>query len=575
MTFPDVTQAQARILVDELARAGLAHACLAPGSRSTPLALALEDDPRVTTHVVIDERSVGFLGLGIARATRRPVALVSTSGTAAANFLPAIVEAHESRIPLVVLTADRPPELRGTAANQTIDQIKLYGDHVCLFVEVGVADDHPASARYWRALAARAHAFATGSPAGPVHLNVAIREPLVPAADAPGAFDAGEGRAGGAPWTVVGAAHRAPSETDVERLVESVRNHPRGLVVAGAVEVDPEPVLSFTKAAGYPVLAEPASNLRAGDNAVSAYDAVLRAESFARAHVPDFVVRLGKPGLSKTLLAHLSADVPQVLVDADGAWLDPDRTLTEIVACDPATLLGDVAKALPTRGDRAWARGWLDADRAARAAMDRILDSDSLPSEPRAARDVASCLPDGATLVVASSMPVRDLDWFMAPRHGLRVVSNRGANGIDGVVSTTLGAALASGGPVAGLLGDLALLHDQNGLLLRRTEPVSCVLVVVNNDGGGIFSFLPQAEHAEHFERLFGTPHGVDFSAVARAHGCGFERVERAERLGPAVRERLEEGDVHIVEVRTDRAANVALHRRLWETAAGAVADSS
>lgn len=570
MTLPDVTQVQARILVDELARAGLTHACLAPGSRSTPLAVALENHRRIATHVVIDERSAAFLGLGLAKASGRPAAIVSTSGTAAANFLPAVVEAHESRAPLLVLTADRPQELRGTAANQTTDQIKLYGDFVRLFVEVGVADPHPAAERYWRSLAGRAHAATTGSPAGPVHLNIAFREPLVPRKEAPTSFDDG-GRPGRAPWTAFRTARRAPTGADVEWLAEAVRTHPRGVLVAGATEVDPEPVLAFARAAGYPVLAEPASNLRAGDNALSAYDAMLRVESFARSHVPDFVVRLGKPGLSKALLAHLPENVPQVLIDADGEWLDPDRTVAEIVACDPAALLGDVAKALPTRRDPVWLGSWLDADRAARRAIDRVLDSDDMPSEPGAARDLASSLPDASTLVVASSMPARDLEGFMAPRDGLRVLSNRGANGIDGFVSTALGVALASDGRVAALLGDLALLHDQNGLLLPRSEPVDCVLVVINNDGGGIFNFLPQAEHAEHFERLFATPHGIDFSEVARVYECGFERIERTSRLASAVRERLDEGGVHIVEIRTDRAANVVLHQRLWEAAARAV----
>lgn len=570
MTFPDATQAQARILVDELARADLAHACLAPGSRSTPLVLALEDHPGIATHVVIDERSAAFLGLGLAKASGRATAIVSTSGTAAANFLPAVVEAHESRVPLLFITADRPPELRGTAANQATDQIKLYGDFVRLFVEVGVADTHSSAERYWRSLAGRAHAAATGSPAGPVHLNVAFREPLVPQGDA--AYPSpGGGRPEGAPWTAFRTARRAPTETDVEWLAEAIRSHPRGLLVAGATEVDPEPVLAFARAAGYPVLAEPASNLRAGDNALTTYDAMLRVGPFARSHIPDFVVRLGKPGLSKALLASLPAGVPQVLIDADGSWLDPERTVAEIVACDPGVLLGDVAKALPTGRDREWLGRWLAADRAARRAIDEVLDSDDAPSEPRAARDLASCLPDTSTLVAASSMPARDLDSFMAPRDGLRVLSNRGANGIDGFVSTALGVALASDGPVTALLGDLALLHDQNGFLLPRTEPVDCVFVVINNDGGGIFNFLPQAEHPEHFERLFATPHGIDFSEVARVYRCDFERIEGAARLGPAVRERLAGGGVHIVEIRTDRAANVALHKRLWEAAASAL----
>ena len=566
-------QALAVTLVDELARAGVRHACLAPGSRSAPLALALASDGRVSVHVLIDERSAAFLALGIGKAGRRPAVLVSTSGTAAAHFHSAVLEAHHSKTPLIVITADRPPELRDTGAGQTIDQIKLYGDAVRWFVEVGVPEDRPGSARYWRSVAARACATATGSPAGPVHLNAAFRDPLVPAdgelgdreGDAPEGLG---GREGGAPWTQVRRSPPMAAEDDVAWLAGEIAGSTRGLVVAGDCDVDPGPVLALADKAGWPVLADPLSGLRSGKLAISAYDALLRNHAWANEHRPDVVLRVGKIGTSKTLRALVSGAGREIVIDADGMWLDAERSAATLLIADPASVCGRVCGAIPARSKSRWSEGWRRAEIRARGAVDGLLDLDDDVSEPRTARDLGGLLPDGATLVVASSMPVRDLDWYMRPRRGLRVLGNRGANGIDGFVSTTLGVALASPEPTVGLAGDLSILHDQNGLMLRRAEPVDTVFVVINNDGGGIFSFLPEARWPEHFEQLFGTPHGLSLAALAELYGCGHRSVKRASELAPAVAAAMEQGGVHLVEVRTDRAANVTLHRRLNQAVA-------
>ncbi|CAN5372505.1 2-succinyl-5-enolpyruvyl-6-hydroxy-3-cyclohexene-1-carboxylic-acid synthase [soil metagenome] len=566
-------QALAVTLVDELARAGVRHACLAPGSRSAPLALALASDGRVSVHVLIDERSAAFLALGIGKAGRRPAVLVSTSGTAAAHFHSAVLEAHHSKTPLIVITADRPPELRDTGAGQTIDQIKLYGDAVRWFVEVGVPEDRPGSARYWRSVAARACATATGSPAGPVHLNAAFRDPLVPAdgelgdreGDAPEGLG---GREGGAPWTQVRRSPPMAAEDDVAWLAGEIAGSTRGLVVAGDCDVDPGPVLALADKAGWPVLADPLSGLRSGKLAISAYDALLRNHAWANEHRPDVVLRVGKIGTSKTLRALVSGAGREIVIDADGMWLDAERSAATLLIADPASVCGRVCGAIPARSKSRWSEGWRRAEIRARGAVDGLLDLDDDVSEPRTARDLGGLLPDGATLVVASSMPVRDLDWYMRPRRGLRVLGNRGANGIDGFVSTTLGVALASPEPTVGLAGDLSILHDQNGLMLRRAEPVDTVFVVINNDGGGIFSFLPEARWPENFEQLFGTPHGLSLAALAELYGCGHRSVKRASELAPAVAGAMEQGGVHLVEVRTDRAANVTLHRRLNQAVA-------
>lgn len=565
MNAENAGQALGLSFVDEFARCGMTDACLAPGARSAPMAMALASDPRIRLHVSIDERSVAFLALGIAKASRRPVALLSTSGTAAANFHAAVIEAHHARVPLVVLTADRPPELRDTGAGQTIDQIKLYGGSVRWFAEVGVPEARAESVRYWRSLACRAYATASGSPAGPVHLNLSFRDPLVPVADEAGFPHPLDGRLGGRPWTEVVRAPRRPSEEHVRALASEIAATERGLIVAGMCDADPAPILGLAEAAAWPILAEPLSGLRRGALAISTYDALLRVEPFAREHRPDLVIRIGSLGTSKVLNSFLDPGVKQVFIDEDASWLDPERAGAQIVAADAPLACGDLLKAVPPRDGSAWLDSWRAAEAAARSAVDSLLDAIDAPTEPRVARDLAGGLPDASTLLVASSMPVRDLDWFMRPRPGIRVLANRGANGIDGFVSTALGAALASEGPTVALMGDLAFLHDQSGLLLARTEPVNATLVVLNNDGGGIFSFLPQAEYPEVFERLFGTPHGLDLGALARAYGCTHRLIGRASDLGPAVEEAIRAGGVHVVEARTGRRANVDVHRKLWE----------
>lgn len=564
-------RALAVTLVDELARAGVRHATLAPGSRSAPLALALAEEQRIALHVLIDERSASFLALGIAKASHRPAVVVSTSGTAAANFHPAVLEAHHSKTPLIVITADRPPELRDTGAGQTIDQIKLYGDAVRWFVELGVPEDRADSVRYWRSVAARACATALGSPAGPVHLNAAFREPLVPEVDDPSPSPGRGGRPGGAPWTRVLRSPARGSEAEVEWLAHEIAAADRGLVVAGDSEVDSGPVMALADKAGWPVLADPLSGLRSGQLAISTYDALLRNRAWADDHRPDVVLRMGKLGNSKSLSALVAGGGREIVVDADGMWLDAERTAETLLVADPASVCGRVCDELPGRTGSEWLAAWRHADSCARDAIDGLLDGDDEVSEPRTARDLAGLVPDGTTLVVASSMPVRDLGWYMRPRSGLRVLGNRGANGIDGFVSTVLGVAVAGPGPTVALAGDLSLLHDQNGLMLGRAEPVDAVVVVLNNDGGGIFSFLPQAGRPEHFERLFGTPHGLDLRALARLYGCGHRGVERASALAPAVAGAMDEGGVQLVEVRTDRAANVTLHHRLNQAVADAL----
>ena len=574
-------------LVDELARCGLTDAVLAPGSRSAPLAIALWEranggGPRL--HVRIDERSASFLALGLAKASGRPVALVCTSGTAAAHFHAAVIEASEAGVPLLVLTADRPHELRDTGANQTIDQLKLYGDAVRWFCEVGVPEPRPGMNAYWRSLACRAWAVAAGTDGGypgPVHLNLPLREPLVPGAPDPGT-DTGahaggwpeslEGRPGGEPWTrFAGAA--VVREADEATGVLELPWTERGVVVCGDGCSDPAALLRLAEEAGWPVLAEPSSGARAGPVSLTAYPYLLDSPAFMASHQPDVIVSAGRPGLSRPQLGFLKqatdsgAPVRHVVIaQGRGHWADPARSATDVAAAVRLTGAGD-------RGDTKWLASWQAADAAAQAAAAAILDRADTLSEPRLARDLAAALPDGALLWAASSLPVRDLDQHMTPRAGLTVLASRGASGIDGLISTAIGAALAhqrgGGGLAAAVLGDLAFLHDAPGLFLGPGEPrPDLLLVVVNNDGGGIFSLLEQAEHDGPFERVFGTPHGAALASLAAAAGLPAVTVDRACDLAGALRGH----GIRVVQVRTSREAGTALRRKLREACTAAAA---
>jgi len=535
----------------------------------------LAGDDRLRVHVHLDERSAAFFALGLAKADRRPVIVLSTSGTAPAHFHPAVLEAHHGRVPLVVCSADRPPELRDTGAGQTIDQVGLYGGAVRWACDVEAPADRPGAGATWRAIAARAAAAATGPPPGPVHLNLAFREPLV-ATGAPPV--AAPGRADGRPWVAVTASAAPADDATVDRLAALVARSRRGMLVAGwGASVSEETAARFAGACGWPVLADPISGLRVGGHAVSTYEALLRVPGFADAHRPDLVLRVGAPPTSKLLGGWLDSAVPQIVVDPDRAWLDPARAAAEIVLADAEPLLVALADRLPGPAppDGAWLAGWQAAEAAARAALDAALDGDP-QSECRVARDLVAGLPDGATLLVASSMPVRDVESFAAPRAGLRFLANRGVNGIDGLVSTVLGAAASPGaGPVVGLLGDLAFLHDVGGLASPAARAVDATFVVIDNDGGGIFSFLPQAQLLDpdgaHFEALFGTPHGLDLATMAAAYGAHAVRADDATVL-QSVAAAIAAGGVQMVLVRSDRPAHVSRHEAAWQAVARSVA---
>jgi 2-succinyl-5-enolpyruvyl-6-hydroxy-3-cyclohexene-1-carboxylate synthase len=561
--------ALASAFVEELARGGLRHAVVSPGSRSTPLAVALWREPGIEVSVIVDERSAAFFALGAAQAIQAPVALLCTSGTAAANYHPAICEADESGIPLIALTADRPPELRGIGAGQTIDQVKLYGSAVRWFCEVGTHEADDDGLLHYRSVACRALAAArSASRPGPVHLNLSWREPLAPT-PVTGAVTATErlalrGREG-RPLTAVTSIDLEPSPFLLDEVAGHIGDAISGVIVAGR-QLDPElrePLAHLARASGFPILAEPTSQLRCGPHdrsrVITAYDLLLRDEHFARSVVPDLVLRFGEMPTSKPLrtwLAESGAD--QIVVSPHGGWSEPTNRAAAILRADPTELAAGWATRLEKEA-RPAPRRWLDAEGAAREAIESALSSEEI-SEPALHLALGKAHRDGDLIYTASSMPIRDQETFLAPSDLDAIfLCNRGANGIDGLISSGIGAAHASGRPTTIITGDLGLLHDLGALAASRDVSTPVRIVVIDNDGGGIFSFLPQADALAdaEFEALLGTPRGVDVAKAADLFGLPHRRVASLAEV-PDV---LASG-TGLIEVKVDRRANVERHRR-------------
>jgi 2-succinyl-5-enolpyruvyl-6-hydroxy-3-cyclohexene-1-carboxylate synthase len=555
----DVTQSFAATFVDELAAQGVDFACISPGSRSAPLAIALQRHPKIRVFVHIDERSGSFFGVGLAKGTGKPVVLLCTSGTAAAEFHPAVVEAFHSRTPLIVLTADRPPDLRDVGANQSIDQQHLYGTAVRWFFDPGAPVESASGPRQWRRLAARAYAEAAG---GPVHINLPFREPLVPT---PGELPAALGTAGQA----ISAGRTMPTPGQVTTLASALQRAQRPLVIAGEMR-DGDRLAPALARLGLPVLAEPSSQLRRAETgaAVESYEALLRA-GWSLQHGPDLVVSLGGAPTSKVLGAWLAAaSAPTFLIDPDRMWRDPDQVASHVMACDPQALL----EALPAMDRNAWRDEWISAGKRATAAIAATFISTAL-HEGHIVRALAARLPDNGQVFVGSSMPIRAVDSFWPyAKTQQRFYGNRGASGIDGLVSSGLGlAAGRSNLPTVLLLGDLSVYHDMNGLWALRRHGLRATIVVCDNNGGGVFNFLPQAQHQDVFEELFATPLGLDFAQVARLYDLVYSPVTDRAGLEPALVDALAAQTPTLVVVKFKREDSVNGHRTCWEAASAAL----
>ena len=560
MTEPNPSTALARAVADELARHRVSLAVISPGSRSAALAIAFDQHPGITTRVVIDERSAAFWALGHSRATGQPAVVLATSGTAVANHLPALIEADQSLVPLILLSADRPPELLHVGANQTIDQVGLFGNKVRWFCNIGPAQSGVDHNSYWRSTVSQAvaRALGHGSRPGPVHLNIAFREPTVPVEDD------GRSAADPYPFTVEGRPGEGCWQQHVIARAGAatlkVPTGARGLVLAGEGEYEPEPLLAAANRLGWPVLATALSGLR-GHATVSTYHHLL-VSGVPSPLTPEMVVTIGRTGPSDRVSTLTSIDVPQVKIDRWGAWNDPRRHATALLQADPVATLENLA--VTVSAEPGWAGQWKAADRSMRSALDEAIGVGEQPT----GASVARALSDGSweSLVAASSMPVRDVDAHTVHRGS--IFANRGASGIDGLVSTSLGVA-AAGSRTVVLTGDLSLLHDANGFLSDQLP--NAVFVVIDNNGGGLFDLLPQATHAPGFDRLFVTPHQRDLLGLAAFHGLDATTVASVGELGPELEQRLETGGCHLLVIPVDREADLKRRQALDEVARSVV----
>jgi 2-succinyl-5-enolpyruvyl-6-hydroxy-3-cyclohexene-1-carboxylate synthase len=569
MNHQEALTAYTAAFVAELVQTGVTDAVVSPGSRSTPMAMVMAEHPGLNVHIHVDERSAAFFALGIAKASGKPVAILCTSGTAAANYFPAVAEANISRIPLIVITSDRPHELRDVGAPQAIDQIHLYGHHVKWFAEMAVPENSDEMLHYVRSVCGRAAATALQAPSGPVHLNFPFREPLIPRINDENVFQLKE-----RPRRYVNVRNGSLTidKNDLREIAASLNEHEKGMIVCGQIE-DPafiEMVSELAERLNFPILADPLSQLRSGthstENVIDAYDTFLRSGEAKDYLKPTIVLRFGSMPVSKALTIFLKENhqAEHLVVDGGGGWRDPAALSTEMIYCNETIFCQQLLSEVKANKNQQYLHKWQALNRLTKENLTAIRDTAEL-SESRLFYQLAEMLPENANLFVGNSMPIRDLDsFFHNNRKSIRILANRGANGIDGTVSTALGAASVSQQPSYLVLGDLTFFHDLNGLLAAKLYDINMTIIVINNNGGGIFSFLPQAEHPKHFELLFGTPLDLDFEHVVRMYNGKFTRIQDWDHFGAVMESSKTTHGLNVIEVVTKRDRNTEEHRKMW-----------
>ncbi|MCP8617787.1 2-succinyl-5-enolpyruvyl-6-hydroxy-3-cyclohexene-1-carboxylic-acid synthase [Salirhabdus salicampi] len=552
--------------VDELSKSGLTDVVISPGSRSTPLALTFAEHEYVNHWVHIDERSAAFFALGMAKEKQKPVAILCTSGTAAANYYPAIVEAYYSRIPLLVLTADRPHELRDVGAPQAINQIQMFGNYVKWFQEMAIPDDREQMLKYARSQAARSFHTAYSDNAGPVHLNFPFREPLVPDFSLPNVW----GNETAASYHPHYKGEKRLTSADVDEILDNIQKKQNGLIVCGP-QTDKDLGLYIAKLAEHwnvPVLVDPLSQLRTGkhskNNMIESYDAIMKSETVRDKLRPDYIIRFGAMPVSKAFSFFIKENegVPQYIIEPSEGYRDPTRINTHFLFAESKQVCEQFLCAnINIQGGREWLQLWQRLNTTVKGEL-------SIPStelnEGHVVSELQRTLPNQHTLFVGNSMPIRDVDTFFTNTDkDITIHCNRGANGIDGVVSTALGVA-ATGKSVTLLIGDVSFYHDLNGLLAAKQYNIDITVVLINNEGGGIFSFLPQAKEPKHFEVLFGTPLHIPFEKGIEMYGGRYERVETWEHFTDTLTKSYNEKGMKVIEVLTNRKENARWHKQKW-----------
>lgn len=575
MSHQQSLTAYVSVFIQQLIDGGVTKAVISPGSRSTPLAYLLQDHPLIDCHVNVDERSAAFYALGMAKADRMPVVLVCTSGTAAANYFPAVVEAHYARVPLIVLTADRPHELRGVGAPQAIDQLHLFGRHVKWFADMALPEDSQPVLQHVMRTAARAVAKAKDAPMGPVHLNFPFREPLSPIL--------GEWNKNRHSLSVI--SHYSSEKTlrneDFQFLSKKINESSKGIIVVGPMNSDRanQAIHQFALTTGFPVLVDPLSHLRGKlgleGALIESYDAFLKSPAVKEKLTPDLIIRFGGMPVSKPLLQFLSplTDTTHWLIDEGTEWRDPMSAVTDYIDCDEQAFINGLLPYLKDQKDDQWLKIWKKFNTVTVEQINNHIANGR--DEGAIVGRILKTLPPNSHVFVGNSMPVRDVDtfWTRSSAPLLTVWANRGANGIDGVVSTALGMAAATKEPVYLIIGDLSMFHDLNGLLVSKQHPANLHIIILNNNGGGIFSFLPQSAEPEHFETLFGTPPSLDFTYAAQFYSLNYQLLDSIHQIEEGISALAQQKGVTLTEITTNRDENVLVHRQLWDRVAKAAED--
>lgn len=562
--------------IDELAKSGLAHAVISPGSRSTPLAMTVCEHPAIQEWIVVDERTAAYFALGMAKQTKMPVALICTSGTAAANYFPALIEAYYNRVPLIVLTADRPHELRDIGAPQVIDQIKLFGEHVKWFHEMSQPEATDEILSYVRTTANRAiHIAKSGNP-GPVHINFPFRDPLVPNFSIENLWGNNEDHS----YHQLYEGKKQIREEVLHQFREKLITMEKGLIVCGPQEdkATAEAIAKLADRWQIPVLADPLSQLRAGkhdkDVLIENYDSMFRDETLRNQLKPDFIIRFGAMPVSKYYDKFTSEhqDARHIVVEPYEGFRQPTKQPTEIYYAHPVDFINGLLAITDWTGDQDWLTKWQQLNKKATNHIEQS-NVDQL-TEGVAVRELIKAMPTDSLLYVGNSMAVRDLDtFFMRTDKQITLLANRGVSGIEGLISSALGAAATTTKRVTLLIGDLAFYHDLNGLLIGKQYELDLTILLMNNNGGGIFSFLPQANEPKYFEKLFGTPLHIDFKHAITMYQGTYRLVDDVVQLKKELQESYQRNGTTVIEVRTDREENMRWHRQIWQQIADDLTD--
>ena len=575
-----------KVFVDELARSGVQHACISPGSRSTPLVMSLAQQSSIKTWIHLDERSAAYFALGIARALGKTVVILATSGTAPANLFPAVVEAHYSHAPVLIVTADRPPDQWEWGANQTIDQTRMYGSHAKWSVNMPMPEVTPDLLRYARAMACRAVSTTIQLPAGPVHINFPFREPLIPdhvpgdlpERGLPYAETAWEGRAREKAYTQVQIGRSSLNKEQVAQITADLQKLRRGIIICGPQNdlAFPSQLTKLANQLGFPILADPLSQMRCGPHdrrlIIDCYETFLSSEKLVAALEPEVILRFGATPTSKALLTYIKHHhrAHQLLIQ-ETDWPDPSHLTTNMVQANPSQVVTELTKGVVTTPDKGWIERWLAVAATTRASITQQLALIDEMFEGKIFAELAGLIPTKGVLFAGNSMPVRYLDSFYpSTSQQIRFLANRGASGIDGVVSTALGASAVLQDPTFLVVGDLSFYHDMNGLLAAKQYPLNATIIVANNNGGGIFSFLPQREYPQTFEKYFATPHGLTFESSARLYSLTYSKITSWQEFRTSISKNLGGSRTTILEVPGDRERNLEFHRGIMSTAVGA-----